>query len=236
MLKFNRFESINLGGFDATIGMDSKSNGAWDDILGANNSIVKRNANGELFLKFCSEKKLKIINSIFRTKRIHRATWLHQPTGLVKRLDYIGTRKYIYQFITSCRVYRKTSSLFDTDHYMVKMTLHYPTTHNKLFRPISNIQHKPKPNVSLLYQNNEIAKLFSEHLDKKLDPDHIPTDMDKLCQHICSSIHESLDAACPKFVQSKSSSPWENELHELMAKLRKFESSLQMEIRENRNR
>ena len=43
--------------------MDSKSNGAWDDILGANNSsIVKTNANGEFFLKFCSEKKLKIKN------------------------------------------------------------------------------------------------------------------------------------------------------------------------------
>ena len=238
MLKFNRFKSINLGDFNATIGMDSKSNGAWDDILGSNNSsIVKTNANGELFLKFCSEKKLKIINSIFRTKRIHRGTWLHQPTGLVKRLDYIVTRKYISQFITSCRAYRKTSSLFDTDHYMVKMTLRYPTTHKKLFRPISNIRHKPKPNVSLLHQNNETAKLYSEHLDTKLDPDNIPTDMDKLCQHICSSIHESLDAACPKFVQSKSSSPWENaELHELMAKLRKDPNNraLQREIREKR--
>ena len=121
MLKFNRFKSINLGDFNATIGMDSKSNGAWDDILGANNSsIVKTNANGELFLKFCSEKKLKIINSIFRTKRIHRGTWLHQPTGLVKRLDYIATRKYISQFITSCRAYRKTSALFDTDHIWLK--------------------------------------------------------------------------------------------------------------------
>ena len=106
MLKFNRFKSINPGDFNTTIGMDSKSNGAWNDVLGANNSSsVKTNANGELFLKFCSEKKLKIINSIFRTKRIRRCTWPHQPIGLVKRLDYIATRKYIFQFITSCRAY-----------------------------------------------------------------------------------------------------------------------------------
>ena len=72
MLKYNRFKSINLGDFNATIGSDSKSSGAWDDILGSNNSsIVKTNANGESFLKFCSEKKFKIINSIFSTKRIH---------------------------------------------------------------------------------------------------------------------------------------------------------------------
>ena len=57
MLKFNRFKSINLGDFNATIGMDSKSNVAWDDILGANNSsIVKTNANGELFLKFVQKR------------------------------------------------------------------------------------------------------------------------------------------------------------------------------------
>ena len=103
--------------------MDSKNSGAWDDILGFNNSsIVKTNGNAESFLKFCSENKFKIINSIFRTKRIHRGTWLHKPTGQVKRLDYILTGKYISRFITSCRAYRKTSSLFDTDHYMVKIT------------------------------------------------------------------------------------------------------------------
>lgn len=133
MLKYNRFKSINLGDFNATVGMDSKRSGAWDDILGFNNSsIVSTNTNGESFLKFCSENKLKIINSIFRTKRIHRGTWIHKPTGLVKRLDYITTRKYVSRFITSCRAYRKTASLFDTDHYMVKMTLRYPTTHKKL--------------------------------------------------------------------------------------------------------
>ena len=72
MLKFNRFKSIFLGDFNATIGMDSKNSGAWDNVLGSNNSSVnKTNENGETFLKFCSERKYRIINSIFRTKRNH---------------------------------------------------------------------------------------------------------------------------------------------------------------------
>ena len=81
--------------------------------------------------------------------------------------------------------------------------------------------------MSLLHQNNDIAKLFSEHLGKKLDSDHIPTDMDNLYQP------DSLDDACLKIVQSKSSSPCENaELHDLMAKLRKDPNNraLQREI------
>ena len=156
--------------------MDSKSSGAWDDVLGFNNSsLVNTNANGELFLKFCSENKLKIINSNFRSKRIHRGTWLHKPTGQVKRLDYITTRRYISRFITSCRAYRKTSSLFDTDHYMVKMTLRYPTTHKKLSIPSAKAQHpKLKMDVSVLHQNKDIAKIYSEHLDSGLDPNNIP--------------------------------------------------------------
>ena len=52
--------------FNATIGMDSKTYGDWDNILGSNNSSrVKTNTNRELFLKYCSEKKLKIINTFF---------------------------------------------------------------------------------------------------------------------------------------------------------------------------
>ena len=118
MIKYNRFKSILIGDFKATTGMDSKDSGAWDDILGFNNSSINNtNANGESFLKFCSEKKLQIINSIFRTKRIHRGTLLHKPTRKVKRLDYITTRSYISNFISS---FRTAFSLFDTEHYMVK--------------------------------------------------------------------------------------------------------------------
>ena len=152
MLKFNRFKSIFLGDFNATIGMDSKNSGAWDNVLGSNNSSVnKTNENGETFLKFCSERKYRIINSIFRTKRNHRGTWRHPPTGIVKRLDYILTRNYISKFISSCRSYRSAASLFDTDHYMVKMILYYPTTHKKLFTPKSSSIPKSKPIISSLH-------------------------------------------------------------------------------------
>ena len=93
MLKFNRFKSIFLGDFNATIGMDSKNSGAWDSVLGSNSSPVnKTNENGETFLKFCSERKYRIINSIFRTKRNHRGTWMHPPYGYSQKIRlYINT-------------------------------------------------------------------------------------------------------------------------------------------------
>ena len=238
MLKFNRYKSIFLGDFNATIGMNSKNSGAWDDVLGANNSSENvTNGNGESFLKFCSEKKFKIVNSFFRTKRIHRGTWLHKPTGTLKRLDYILTRNYISKFISSCRSYWTAASLFDTDHYMVKMTLNYPTTHKKLFMPCLSHRPKSKPIISSLHQDENIAKLYSEQLDSKLDPDCIPSDLDVICDRITSSIQDSIEAVCPKSAPVKSAPPWENpELQVMMTKLRKDPNnvSLRKTIREKR--
>ena len=117
---------------------------------------------------------------------------------------------------------------------MVKMTLRYPTTFKKLFRPISTPKPSTKPIVSVLHQDKNTARLYSDILDSKLDPDNIPTDLDELCQHISTSTSESIATVCPKSTISKSSPPWENsELQELMAKLRKEprNSALQTEIR-----
>ena len=220
--------------------MDSKNSGAWDEVLGFNNSsIVKTNENGELFLKFCFEKQLKIINSIFRTKRIHRGTWPHKPSGQVKRLDYIVTRKYLSRFITSCRAYRSASSLFDTDHYMVGMTLCYPTTHKRLFKPFSTPKTCTKSIVSVLHQDKNIAQLYSDLVDSKLDPNDIPTDLDVLCQRISSSISESVDTIWPKPTPTKTALPWEDsDLQKLMVKLRKNPKNfaLQREIKEKRKK
>ena len=186
MLTFNRFKSINLGDFNATIGMDSKDSGAWGNILGSNNSsLLKTNINGELFLKFRSEKKFKIINSIFRTKRIHRGTWVHKPTGLVKRLDYITTRNYISKLITSCRASRNTAALFDTDHFMVMMQLRYPTTHMQVSLPCSKPR-LPKSviNVSSLRTNEQVTKAYSDLLDSKLSNNQNSSDINALSERI----------------------------------------------------
>jgi len=82
-----------------------------------------------------------------------------------------------------------------------------------------------------------VAQRFSNHLDSKLDPNDIPTNLDTLCQQISTSIAESVDVVCPKTIASKSSPPWENiELQNLMAMLRKepSNSDLQSEVREKR--
>ena len=55
-----KFKIITFGDFNATISSHSKNSGAWDSVLGYNNSDrVTTNNNGERFLSWCHENQMK---------------------------------------------------------------------------------------------------------------------------------------------------------------------------------
>ena len=155
------FKCITLGDFNASISSKSKDSGSWDSILGHNNSDrINTNANGERFLKWCLKNKMKIINSLFRTKRIHRETWKHPATGKWKRIDYICTCNWIAKMVKSCRVFIGPSSRFDTDHRLLVMDLAFPKTKRDLKLQLSRAPTAdPKPSLDLesLRRNTQIT-------------------------------------------------------------------------------
>ena len=127
-----KFKVIALGDFNATISSHSKTSGAWDNVLGHNNSDrVQTNDNGERLLSWYSKNKLKIVNSIFRSNRVHRGTWQHAATGKWKRLDYICTTGWTIKFAQSCRVYIGPSRLFDSGHRLLVLTITKAWNHNR---------------------------------------------------------------------------------------------------------
>ena len=124
-----KFKTIVLGDFNATISSQSKASGVWDAVLGHNNSDrIETTGNGEKLLAWCLKTKMKIVNSIYRTKRIHRGTWYNQVIGRWKRLDYICTTGWVLKFVRSCRAYTEPSKLFDTDHRLLVMNINFPTS------------------------------------------------------------------------------------------------------------
>ena len=87
-----KYKLISLGDFNVTISSKSKASSVCNDILGHNNPYkIERDGKGERLLHWCLKHKLKIMNSIFRTKIIHREMWRHAATGSWKRIDYICT-------------------------------------------------------------------------------------------------------------------------------------------------
>lgn len=82
--ELKKFKPLLVGDFNAVIADDSCD--GFKSVLGLNNpyaSIRTTNENGRLLLEFCQEHNLRIDNSQFKTKNIHRNTHT-LPDGTVR--------------------------------------------------------------------------------------------------------------------------------------------------------
>ena len=193
---------------NATIGTDSF--GTWS-FLGPNNDQLKTNDNGTRLLSLSDENKLFILNTLFPSKAIHRHTW-YSPTGFSKRVDYILAEWHLKKLCSNCRVYRKATVPFETNHRLLAMTCSFPSKrHKKSF--FSKISKPPKPsrNISLLRSDSSICDTFSDKLDELLNQKPLSNDVNSLEHFLSESILQASDSEVPKFNKSVQKSPWANE-------------------------
>ena len=216
--KTPRFKIIPLGDFNATISSDSKSSGAWDSVLGRNNSDrVTTNGNGDRLLKWCVNNNMMIMNSFFASKRIHRETWRNPATGTWKRIDYICATRWVSKMVQNCRVYTGASRLFDTDHRLLVMTINFPTKANLRSFLQKNKCKTSTPTIN--YTTLTKSKIIQEELTNSLDKAFSvpsPYDIDALNDHITSKFRECVSKVCPRNVVIKKKEPWEDHLLEQM--------------------
>ena len=227
-----KFKRIVLGDFNATISSRSKESGAWDNIIGTNNSnLVDTNGNGEKMLQMCQKHQLKIVNSFYRSKRIHRATWRHASTGIWKRLDYICTSDWIMKFSKLCRVYTKASDQFDTDHRLLVLDLEFPASKRFLkYQNSRKISKEKKPRIDLFELKNDkgVQKCMTKKLDEAL-ADNDSDDVNKLNDIIVNAVRHGIEEVCPKTAERKKEEPWEDdELKEMYQKLKNLKDHTQI--------
>ena len=208
-----KYKLVTLGDFNATISSQSKESGAWESVLGHNNSDrVETNNNGERMLMWCLKNRMKIMNTIYRTKRIYRETWRHAATGQWKRIDYICTTKWISKFVRSCRVFTGPSALFDTDHHLLVMNVEFPTTKRQLRHHLNRSttrETKPTTDYRALRDNQCIRQKLTEKLDNKFEG-LVINDIDELNDKITTIVRECVDDVCPKIDPIKKKEPWED--------------------------
>ena len=213
--KTSKYKPIILGDWNATISSESKSSGAWDYILGHNNSDrVQTNGNGERMLAWCSKHRMKIMNTLFRTKRIHRGTWRHPATGKWKRIDYICTSKWISKFVQSCRVYIGPSALFDTDHRLLVMNMSFPATKQQLkFSVNRSNKNIPAPSTvhSILRISVEHRQKLTDELERELDEVCQIDEVNELNEKITTSVIACAEKVCPKANHVKKKELWDDD-------------------------
>ena len=223
-----KFKIITFGDFNATISSHSKNSGAWDSVLGYNNSDrVTTNNNGERFLSWCHENQMKIVNSMFRTKRIHRATWQHAATGKWKRLDYICTTAWVLKFVKSCRVYIGPSKMFDSDHRLLVMNVNFPCSKKNLKAELLKGRRRDRivrRDFNILRDAESKRQELTERLEENLSTVEA-NDVDTLNSAIVAAVRQSAEEVCPLLDVVQKKEPWEDaHLQELVDKVKKCKS------------
>ena len=128
-----------------------------------------------LYLQYCLDNKLSILNTWFDHPIRHRITW-HSPDGFTKKVyDYCLSRSFIRQFIQDVRV---RNSYFNSDHRLLVIKVKTPC--NKAARTFRRTStYKPKPNLELL-QNSEISDRTVEAIENHLTQNESPSSINEL--------------------------------------------------------
>lgn len=171
--ELKKFKPLLVGYFNAVIA-DGSCDG-FKSIVGLNNpsaSIRTTNENGRLLLEFCQEQNLRIANSQFKTKNIHRNTHT-LPDGTMRRLDYILVGTQLLKLMKHCRVYNKPTNSWKqaigTDHNMLISVLCIPCNSKSLKRQLrKNETKKPRKrkwDVTNLRDDDACRSHYCDRLD-----------------------------------------------------------------------
>lgn len=193
---------------NATIGCDSF--GSWSH-LGPNNDNLKTNDNGTRLLSLSEECKLFIMNTFYHSKKIHRHTW-YSPTGFTKRVDYILAEWHLKKLSSNCRVYRKATVPFETNHRLLALNCSFPSKRNQksFFRQTCKPP-KPYKDISSLRNNPIICNNFSNKLDECFNEEPNINDVNIFDNFFTESIIKASEAEIPKIVKSSHKCPWTND-------------------------
>lgn len=199
---------IIAGDFNARVGSREQ-----DEVVGkyGENTI---NGSGEHLIEFCNQFNLKILNSHFPHKHIHRYTW-ERPTLQQKSIiDYIITRQKSKAMPQDCRVKRGANC--GSDHYLVVSRLVYPfrNTAEKIEdhnNTTEDTGRSVRYNLFLLQQGS-IKDLFKRRLEQKLKNtpvnNIIEEEYESLKQVISKTAAEVLGTEARR---KKSEAPWMSE-------------------------
>jgi exonuclease III len=106
LTKFRNRKIFLVGDFNVKIG-----NQPIPECVGAHGEQVM-NRNGETLRDLCAFNELKIMNSFYRYKDIHKFTWEARGTGSI--IDYIIINEILKSNIEGTRVFR--GSEIESDH------------------------------------------------------------------------------------------------------------------------
>lgn len=155
--KINKNDYMIIGGdLNARIG-----NRPIEGVVGTNGESTL-NENGKLLREFATHNRLKITNSFFRKKDIHKYTWTARGSKSI--IDYIIVNNKLSSDVIDTTVQRG-SDLY-TDHYLVIAKIRIIAKWRK--RINKNLQNNQSVYKTYLLQDESIKQLYQSRLQTYL--------------------------------------------------------------------
>lgn len=129
------------------------------------------NDNGGRLIEICEQFSLKITNTFFQHRDIHKYTWQQDTRQLKSIIDYIITKQTSTFMVNNVRVYR--GAICGSDHYLLKMECFWPWRNQRVENHHDNVSHEGKCqeerfNIELLHDES-ITTLLGRRLDTEID-------------------------------------------------------------------
>ena len=209
LLRVSATEStVLMGDFNAHVGTDTDT---WKGVIGKH-GVTGLNENGRYLLQLCCSNGLRIMNTFFQHREVHKYTWYRPSMDQKSLIDFCIVSSDLFSDVLDVRV--KRGAELSTDHHLVVCSL-------RLSKPWPN---KRSNRSSVTYrikcealEDKEVRKQFASSISSKFRqlPD-VSEDIEKEWLLFRSAIISSAAESCGRkrlrmAGDSEKRTPWWNQ-------------------------
>lgn len=226
-------EIIVAGDLNARVG--SRKN---DEVVGEYGEDVV-NGSGEMLIEFCKQYELKILNSFYSHKDIHKYTWERPSLNQKSIIDFFITRQRSGLRCHDCRVKRGANC--GSDHYLLTSNIVWPyaTRGSQKRNDREESESITKKYKLHLLKQQSIKELYHRRLEEKLMKcemkDNVEEEYENLKECLKSTAFEVLGIEQPR--KTKQTPQWlTEEINDMIeVKNRAYDVWLADKTPQNRN-
>ena len=160
---------------------------------------------GQIFLDFCSDARLGVLNTFFRHKWAHRATYYSNDRRLERVYDTVLAGKWIRRFTTDTRV--RNGIKVDSDHRAVVASFAFPAYKRDriITRSKKKMTKTRKIDYKTLFSDPEIGENYLQTIENAINSGE-NLDVDKI-----TDILEAATNVIPSKEKRGKVNPWDSD-------------------------
>ena len=165
LLRVSATEStVLMGDFNAHVGTDTDT---WKGVIGKHGVTAGLNENGRYLLQLCCSNGLRIKNTFFQHREVHKYTWYRPSMDQKSLIDFCVVSSDLFSDVLDVRVKRGAELL--TDHHLVLCSLRLSKPWPSKRSNRSSVTYRIKWEA---LEDKEVRKQFASSIQYHLSSDN----------------------------------------------------------------